>query len=136
MSTTLIQLKGFNGKTVYYDPKMKHLYSQYCGYKKASYLMCYEDAKQKKKKGKSSNPCGGRRRLDGNGNSWSTHEHANHKNHEITYRDLVSLNAMKERCRFLSQNYPGHAHKVSTKIIYLTEIAKYVYILPTELPFF
>lgn len=119
MSTTLIQLKGFNGKTVYYDPMKKHLYSRNNGYKGVSYLKCYEDVNCK------SNPCEGRRRLhDADGRSWPTHGHSKHKNHKITYRDLISLNNMKERCSYLAQNYPGQAHKVSTKIIYLTEMAK------------
>lgn len=125
MPTKLNQLKSFNGRNVYYDPEEKYLYSRNNGYKETSYLKCFEDVKGQKKKTKSqSYPCGGRCRLDANGNSWLTHDHALHENHEILYRDLISLNVMKERCRFLAENYPGHAHKVSTKIIFLTEIAK------------
>lgn len=127
MSTKLIRLKGFNGKNVYYDPKRKYLYSRNNGYKGTSYLKCFEDVKgAKKRKKKNWKPCGGRRRLNANGKSWSTHGHAKHKNHETVYRDIISLNAMKESCRFLGENYSGQTHKISPKIIYLTEIAKYV----------
>lgn len=125
MSTKLIQLKGFNGKNVYYDPKGKYLYSRNNGYKGTSYLKCFEDVKGAKKKNREEwLPCGGRRRLDANGKSWPSHNHAKHKNHESVYRDLISLNDMKEKCRFSAKNYPGLTHKMSTKIIFLTEIAK------------
>lgn len=129
----LIQLKGFNGRNVYYDSLGKYLYSRNNGYKGTSYMKCFEDVRRKKKK-KRKNSCGGRCRMDANGKSWQSHDHAKHKNHEIIYRDLVSLNAVKERCQFLAANYPGQAHKMSTKIIFLTEIAKYVYVFLLELP--
>lgn len=133
MSTKLIQLIGFNGKNVYYDPKSKILYSRNNGSKGISYLKCYEDVKGKTKKNRKKwKPCGGRAKLDdASGKSWPTHCHAEHKNHEIVYRDLMSLNTMKDRCRFLAKNYPGQSHKLSNKIIFLTEIAKYVYTLIT-----
>lgn len=50
--------------------------------------------------------------------------HNGHDNHEVTYRDMVSLNAMKDHCKYLSENFPFSAHKIPIDEIFLTEMAK------------
>lgn len=55
--------------------------------------------------------------------------HIHEANHEIVFRDLESLNAMKNHCRYLAANFPYSAHLIPVKEIFLSEMAKFVYFL-------
>lgn len=127
MSNTLVAIDGWNGRTVFYEPNEKHLYCRKDGYNGTVYLVCYDTVTSKsKRKGKKTDKCPARRHLDERtGQSVCTKAHINHGNHEIMYRDLVSLNAMKDQCRYLADNFPGYAHRISIKGIFLRELAKY-----------
>lgn len=50
--------------------------------------------------------------------------HSHPTNHKVEYRDMVSLNAMKETCRWLRTYIPSSAHKVSLYDIFMLEISK------------
>lgn len=50
--------------------------------------------------------------------------HNGHDNHEVTYRDMESLNAMKDHCQYLFKNFPFSAMKIPIEEIFLTEMAK------------
>lgn len=50
--------------------------------------------------------------------------HTDHANHEVIFRDLKSLNSMKDACRYLQQNFPFSAHRIPIKEIFIHEMAK------------
>lgn len=56
----------------------------------------------------------------------STHSHPT--NHKILYRDMQSVNAMKETCHWLRTHCPSSAHKIPLYDIFMLEISKWVYI--------
>lgn len=51
-------------------------------------------------------------------------QHNGHGNHEVTYRDMESLNEMKNHCKYLRKHFPFSATKIPIKEIFLTEMAK------------
>lgn len=50
--------------------------------------------------------------------------HNGHENHEVTLRDIKSLQAMKDHCKYLATNFPFSAQKIPINDIFLTEMAK------------
>lgn len=49
----------------------------------------------------------------------------NHRcDHELVYRDLKSLEAMKEKCRQLAEWCPLSSFRIPAKEIFMTELAK------------
>lgn len=50
--------------------------------------------------------------------------HQNHPNHELIFKDLQSLNAMKLKCRSLAEWCPNSSHKISAKEIFMIELSK------------
>lgn len=50
--------------------------------------------------------------------------HTNHQNHELVFRDLQTLNAVREKSRKISEWCPLSASKVSAKEILAMELAK------------
>lgn len=50
--------------------------------------------------------------------------HNAHQNHELAFRDLKTLNAVKEKCRLLQEWCPLSATKVSAKELLAVELAK------------
>lgn len=71
-------------------------------------------------------PCGARCTVDViNNRCWRNGaKHSGHGSHEVTFRDLQSLNAMKNHCRHLADNFPFSAHRIPISEIFLTEMAK------------
>lgn len=121
----LIEVNGFHGGIIYYSSKEKHLYVQRGKMRNGDlYLACYDTILNKL-----NSQCSAKRVYNkGNRYSRSTnHKHTKHGHHEIIYRDLVSLNNMKNQCRYLTQNFPTSAHKVPIKEIFLQELAKYIF---------
>lgn len=47
-----------------------------------------------------------------------------HADHNVKYKDLVSLNAMRKTCVFLKENLPSSAFRISLYDIFLQEISK------------
>lgn len=108
---------------MYYAPKEKHLYVKNKNTNGKIYLDCYDTIRNK-----SNTRCRAKCiYTSANEHSRTTANHTDHENHEVTYRDLVSLNNMKDHCRYLAKNFPTSAHKVSVKEIFLLEMAKYVF---------
>lgn len=50
--------------------------------------------------------------------------HISHESHDVTFRDMESLQAMKNHCKYLATNFPFSAHKIPISEIFLTEMAK------------
>lgn len=51
-------------------------------------------------------------------------EHSHQGNHKVYFRDLQSLNAMKETCYWLRDHCPSSAHKIPSYDIFMLEISK------------
>lgn len=121
-------IKGFNSGTLYYIPEDGHLYVRKDSKHGKVYLTCYDESLTKKKAKQDSlfRPCPARAHLDVESNlCYKTNAcHTNHEDHGLKYRDLQSLNAMKEHCRFLATHFPFSSHKIPIKEIFLLEIAK------------
>lgn len=129
--STLIPITGWSGGTLYYAPEEKHLYTRKRHYNGTAYLACYDNVTSHSKKGKRPK-CPGKRHvnLETEESRITCHHLADHSNHEVLYRDLISLNAMKDQCRFLAKHFPWSAHKVPIKEIFLLEMAKYATLHP------
>lgn len=123
-----IKINGFNGGTLYYLPEEKHLFLQKSTRDGIIYLVCYDTIVNKPKisEGVSVRVCRARRRINESTKECSktSSDHCVHGNHEILFRDLVSLNKMKEQCRFLSEKFPFSAHLVPISEIFIIEMAK------------
>lgn len=121
------KIKGFNGGTLYYLPEEKHLFLRKTSKNGMTYVVCYDTImnKQKKKQDGNMEVCKARGQLnEGAEKCWRTAVHSHHENHDIIFRDLVSLNAMKEQCRFLAEKYPFSAHLIPISEIFLVEMSK------------
>lgn len=134
----MISLNGWNGGTVYYAPNEKHLYVRKDSYRGKLYLVCHDTVLKKTKNNKKNRKnnkkdqnknemkCPGRCIYNPTTGAYKmTRKHNHRTNHEIEYKDLVSLNAMKDLCRFLAKHLPGSAHKIPVREIFLMEMAKY-----------
>lgn len=51
-------------------------------------------------------------------------QHTGHDHQDVTYRDMVSWNSMKDHAKYLATNFPMSAQKISIKEIFLNEMAK------------
>lgn len=131
---SLIDVPGFNGGLLYYVPDKKHfnVREKECD-NGNMYLICHDQMEYKNEMRKSEKnrkkeviSCSGRcfmNRITGEMRLTGGHSH---KDHELMYKDLISLNAMKNKCRFIAENFPLSAHKMSIREIFLMEMVKYV----------
>lgn len=121
-------VRGLNNGLLYYISEDGHLYVRKNSKNGKIYLTCYEETLTKKtaKANPTFKQCTSRTHIDLNTNMCYRNDtcHTNHSHHEITYRDLLSLNAMKNHCRFLATNFPFSSHKIPIKEFFLLEIAK------------
>lgn len=123
-------VKGYKGGTLLYLKEEKNLFVRKSGQEGEDVFICYQTilAKNKKKKPMELN-CTARVKLNANTICKRNKiAHSNHGNHEIHFRDLESLNAIKKNCRLLQKIMPITAHKVSAKELFLQEMAKYVFL--------
>lgn len=121
-----VAVQGRRGN-LYYVTEDKHIYVRKTLKESGrSYLVCYDSVL--KKKVANIEKCTARCTLDEvNGLCFrNSTPHSDHENHEVAFRDLQSLNAMKDHCRYLASNFPLSARKVPIKEIFLAEMAKYV----------
>lgn len=121
-------ITGFSdkGRCLLYLTSEKHLFVRKNKEPKNGkvYWVCYDsillgaDAKP--------GSCAARCTVDVNsGQCWRNEtKHCQHESHEITFKDLESLNAMKNHCRYLATNFPFSAHKIPISEIFLTEMGK------------
>lgn len=59
----------------------------------------------------------------------SSFQHTNHENHELIFRDLQTLEAVKEKSQKLLEWCPFSSSKVSAKELLAIELSKYVHVL-------
>lgn len=118
--------KGFHGGDILYLKEEKHLFYRKIERNGSVEYACYQSILLKNKnQSKSITPCTSRAKIDGNKVcSRNTICHSKHANHEVIFRDLVTLNAVKDKCRMLQEILPIESHKASAKLIFLREMAK------------
>lgn len=138
-----VTIKGFGGGTLYYMVKEKRLYLRKDGKNGKTYLACYDTVLSKPNNNKKEKNSSNKRKRDKNyaqcparchvdeksGECWRTEashscRHGPHGAHDLIYRDLVSLNAMKDTCRFIAEHFPNSAHKMPIREIFLLEMSK------------
>lgn len=123
--SSIVTLNGWNGGNVYYASDEELLYVRKNEYNGKYFLVCHDTVMNKKDKNKNEKKCPGRCHYNSiTGECVITTKHNHSTKHKIEYNDLVSLNAMKDMCRYLAANLPGSAHKISVKEIFLMEMAK------------
>lgn len=116
-------LVGFNnGKNpLLYLREDKRLFVQKISrYGKTEYI-CYDSILSGKNKAEC---CRARVTISGEACTRNQIAHSCNGTHEIIYRDLNSLNEMRERCRSLRFACDTSSHKISVKDIFLQVIAK------------
>lgn len=120
-----VVIKGFHSGMLLYVPSEKHLYVRKSSRNGTVYLTCY-DTIISKNDINNEVFCSARCHLQQNTCVRTEAPHTNHENHEMIYKDLVSLNAMKDTCRLLAEWFPISAKNIPIKEIFLMEMAKYV----------
>lgn len=118
-----ISIRGFHGGTLYYVPSEKHLYVRKSYRKGSMYLVCY-DTIRSKNEDNNVTICHARCVAHAEKCVKTGTPHGNHEDHEIIYKDLISLNAMKDNCRLLAERFPISAKKIPVEEIFLMEMAK------------
>lgn len=121
-------IKGFHGGDILYLKEEKHLFYRKIARNGNVEYACYQSILLKNKKRSKSDvkviPCTARAIIHGNECSRNKIKHSKHDNHELIFRDLETLNAVKEKCKILQEINPIVSHKASAKIIFLQEMAK------------
>lgn len=120
-----VLIQGFQSGALYYVPSEKHLYVRKSSRNGNVYLACYNTIISKNEKNNNES-CSARCHVKLNTCVRTGTPHTKHVDHEIIYNDLVSLNAMKNTCRLLAENFPISAKKISIKEIYLMEMSRWV----------
>lgn len=120
-------ITGSNGKSILYYFN-SHLYVRKSSSRDGNilYLECYEASLSKNKDNNGNfKVCGARLQIDQSTKLCEANGTCHkHENHEVKFRDLVSLNAMKEKCRYLAEHFPFSSRKIPVKEIFLLEMAK------------
>lgn len=124
-----VPIKGFRGGNLSYVREEKNLYLPKTKTKTGqSYLVCYDTILMKNEKRENPNfkDCPARCVVDEATGllRCTVSHHREHGNHESIFNDLISLNGMKDRCRYLAAQYPFSARKIPVKDIFLAEMAK------------
>lgn len=119
-------IQGFHGSTLLYIHEEKHLFMKTNDRNGRTEYICYEVAlsKEKYRYEEPKIKCNARASTKQNMCKRNKVEHQQHANHELVFRDLQTLNAIKEKCRLLSEWCPSSAHKISAKEIFMIELAK------------
>lgn len=117
-------ITGFNGGRLLYISRDKHIFTRKDTKNGKSYWICYDTISSAKNLVPGS--CRARctvteatQYCERNGVP-----HTCNEDHELCLRDMNSLNAMKDHCRYLSKHFPYSAHKISIKDIFLMEMIK------------
>lgn len=121
-------IRGFRGGNLFYVQEERNLYVRKTTKAGLSYLVCYDTVQMKKSKQQDPHfeEYSARCTVDeGTGLCWRNNScHRDHDNHELIFRDLQSLNAMKDHCHFLATKFPLSARRIPIKDIFLAEMAK------------
>lgn len=118
-----VLIQGFQSGTLFYVPSEKHLYVRKSSRNDNVYLACYDTIISKNEKNNNVS-CSARCHVKQNICVRTDTPHSVHDDHEIIYNDLISLNAMKNSCRLLAENFPISAKKIPIKEIFLMEMSK------------
>lgn len=127
MEEKLIKLQSRMGGIIYYAPEEKHFYVKRKKKKGKVYMSCYDIMAKKTLPTELQCPAKRVYTPEDELSRPTNTNHTNHENHELMYRDLVSLNNMKDHCNYTATNFPTSANKVSVREIFLLELAKYVF---------
>lgn len=123
-----VPIKGFRGGNLIYIPEDRHLYVRRTTKAGRVYFVCYDTVLTKRLKKQEPNfqECGARCTLNESTGLCSKKAscHRDHENHDVIFRDLQSLNTMKDKCRYLAENFPFSARRIPIKEIFLAEMAK------------
>lgn len=116
---------AFSGKNdLLYIENEKYLFMEHSQQNGKKYLQCYQE---RLKNSVEYAPCPARCNVDLRTNICARNNGKhNHINHELEFNDLKSFNAMKDKCRWLSENVPSYAYRIAVKEIFLEEMSKYV----------
>lgn len=120
-------IDGYKGGKLLYLKDEKHLFVRKSGKNGEDVFICYQTilAKGNENKQSTETTCTARVKLDVNKVCTRNKiAHTEHECHEIHFRDLETLKAVKDKCRLLQSIIPITAHKVSMKEIFLQEMAK------------
>lgn len=119
-------INGFNGGKLYYLHQEKHLFVKKTVKNGTIYLVCYDTIERSKDKKNDPNyvVCTARCHLIGGQIFRTRSDHKANEDHEIIFRDLISLNAMKDHCRYLAKHFPFSAHKIPVSEIFYVEMSK------------
>lgn len=126
MCESFSHIKGFSDKggSLVYLENDQHLFVQRRETNGRVYCACYDQVT----KGPSGQygSCGARCIIDVESSTCRRNNvsHTCHENHAITFRDMKSLNTMKDHCRYLAEHFPFSAQKIPIKEIFLSEMAK------------
>lgn len=113
-------ISGYSSGCLLYLKSEKHLFVRKETKNNRTYWVCYDTIKS------GAGSCKSRCIVDEKTKKCNRNDtpHGAHENHELDFKDLVSLNAMKDHCRYLAQNFPYSAHKIPIKAIFMAEMIK------------
>lgn len=122
-------IKGkHDGCVLLYSPTEKDLYVQNNERNGKKVYVCYQSilSKQKQKENDQNHiNCKARVTINEGGVCERNKiPHSDHENHEIEYLDLVTRNAITDKCRFLKEHFPESAHKIPEHEIFMKELSK------------
>lgn len=126
-------IQGFHDSAhqLLYAPGEKHLYVQKYNRSGQLEFICYESILPQEYRNKNEpnhSNCTARAILRENICYRNQISHQGHQNHELVYRDLKTLNAVKEKCKKLVEWCPLSAAKISAKELLAVELSKYVFL--------
>lgn len=119
-------IKGFRGGSLLYLHQEKHLFYQTHNRDGRLEFSCYDNnlPKDYKSSEQQSRKCNAKVIVKEDICRRNNTDHQCHANHELVFRDLQTLNEIKERCQKVSEWCPISAHKISAKEIFMTMLAK------------
>lgn len=124
-------IQGFSGKgLLLYLENEKNLFIEKSKQNRCTYYECYHVLQKSQPDYK---PCPVRCVVEDGECRRNGRVHSHEMNHKIQYRDMQSLNAMKETCRWLREHCPSSAYKIPLYDIFMLEISKWVFPLLFEL---
>lgn len=125
MEYTLIQGFSDGPHKLLYLHREKHLFyhtNNRCG---RDEYTCYDNKlREEYKSGNGHQKCTARIFLTDDGCRRNSIAHVDHQDHELAFRDLETLNAVKDKCRLLREWCPLSACKISAKELLAVEMSR------------
>lgn len=120
-------VSGFHSGTLLYLHGEKHLFRKVNDRNGQEEWMCYESILPQIYQLNEPNPhtkCTAKTFRKTNSLRRNQTSHSHQHDHERVFRDLVSLEAMKEKCKQLAEWCPLSSYRIPAKEIFMTELAK------------